>query len=395
MQQCVDCHSGRLPIVDKTQNVRKRPTDYHDVNTLSLMSSELYFEDGQIKDEVFVISSYLQSKMAKAGVTCSNCHNPHTGKFTFSGNQTYTQYQSATIYELLEHHQHKVDTPGAQCVNCQMPVRTYMQVDDRRDHSFVIPNAEVSAAINSPNACLNCHQTQGLPWIATQLSTLGSGKAQSTRLHALAEHWSNIHLLPEAERLSFAKQKQLETYPMVAAKLLEIINRQPSQASVSLPIDQLSSEQPLLRRAAIDVLSNLPANQGYQYLYPMLKNPLKSVRFHGTSLVASWLSQMPDTLLPELGFAINEYETSLLLTADFPTSQLSLAQLALATGDAISAQKHFEQALIITPNLPVAMLSFADFWWQTNNKTKELTQLEKAMVLPTYYINMVCIGYVK
>jgi tetratricopeptide (TPR) repeat protein len=381
MQQCADCHSRRLPIADKTQNVSKRPADYHDVNTLSLMSSELYFEDGQIKDEVFVMGSFLQSKMAKAGVTCSNCHNPHTGKLKFSGNQTCTQCHSAASYDLPEHHQHKVDTPGSLCVNCHMPARTYMQVDDRRDHSFVIPNAAVSAAIDSPNACVNCHQTEGLPWITTQLTTWRNGKTKSTLRHTPTDHWSNIHLLPDAERLSFAKQKQLEAPPIIAAKLLEIINRQPSQASVTLAIEQLNSEQPLLRRAAIDVLSNLPANQGYQYLYPMLKDPVKSVRFHATSLLASWLSQMPDTLLPELAFALNEYKTSLLLTADFPTSQLSLAQLALATGDASSAQKHFEQALIIAPHLPVAMLSFADFWRQTNNQTKELALLEKAMVL--------------
>jgi Zn finger protein HypA/HybF involved in hydrogenase expression len=136
MQQCGDCHSRRLPIADKTQHVSKRPADYHDVNTLSLMSSELYFEDGQIKDEVFVMGSYLQSKMAKAGVNCSNCHNPHSDKLRFSGNQTCTQCHSATTYELPDHHQHKMDTAGSQCVNCHIPARTYMQVDDRRDHSL-------------------------------------------------------------------------------------------------------------------------------------------------------------------------------------------------------------------------------------------------------------------
>jgi tetratricopeptide (TPR) repeat protein len=166
-----------------------------------------------------------------------------------------------------------------------------------------------------------------------------------------------------------------------------------------LAIEQLNSEQPLISRAAIDVLRNLPPNQGYQYLYPMLKDPVKSVRFHATSLLASWLSQMPDTLLPELAFALNEYKTSLLRTADFPTSQLSLAQLGLATGDTRSAQKHFKQALTIAPNLPVAMLSLADFWRQTNNQTKELALLEKPwfyiLILPTYYINMVRIEYVK
>jgi hypothetical protein len=37
---------------------------------------------------------------------------------------------------LPDHHQHKMDTAGSQCVNCHIPARTYMQVDDRRDHSL-------------------------------------------------------------------------------------------------------------------------------------------------------------------------------------------------------------------------------------------------------------------
>jgi tetratricopeptide (TPR) repeat protein len=256
-----------------------------------------------------------------------------------------------------------------------------MQVDDRRDHSFVIPSAEISAAIDSPNACLNCHQTEGLKWLAAQLKTWRSDKVKSKPEYAPSNHWSKIHLLSTTEQITFAQQTLQTASPMVGAKLLEVINRQPNQASVTLAIEQLNSEQPLLRRAAIDVLRNLSPNQGYQYLSPMLKDPVKSVRFHATSLLASWLSQMPATLLPELSFAIEEYKTSLLLTADFPTSQLSLAQLALAMGDKNTAQQHFEQALTIAPNLPMAMLAFADFWRQTNNQTKELALLEKAIAI--------------
>jgi tetratricopeptide (TPR) repeat protein len=388
MQQCADCHSRRLPIADKTQAVNKNPTDFHEQNIFSLMSSDLYFDDGQIKDEVFVIGSFLQSKMAEAGVTCSNCHNAHTGKLKLPGNQTCTQCHSAVTYDSPKHHQHKVDTVGAQCVECHMPARTYMQVDDRRDHSFVIPNAEISASIDSPNACLNCHKTEGLPWVENQLVTWKSDKSKSNPQTNPNDHWAKIHLLPNTEKVAFAQQKLASTSPVVGAKLLEIVNQQPSQASVTLAIEQFNSEQPLLRRAAIDVLRNLPPDQGYQYLYPMLKDPVKSVRFHATSLLASWLSQMPKTLLPELDFAIQEYKTSLLVTADFPTSQLSLAHLALAIGDNKTAQTHFEQALIIAPNLPSAMLAFADFWRQTNNQTKELALLEKAVALHTDFADV-------
>ena len=38
----------------------------------------LYYADGQIRDEVYVYGSFLQSAMYRAGVTCSDCHNPHS-----------------------------------------------------------------------------------------------------------------------------------------------------------------------------------------------------------------------------------------------------------------------------------------------------------------------------
>jgi hypothetical protein len=285
IQLCADCHSRRLLIAEKDPNT---PADYHAVNTLSLLSTDLYFDDGQIKDEVFVMGSFLQSEMSEAGVTCSNCHNPHSGKLKLIVNHTCTPCHSASTYDMPAHHQHKVDSAGSQCVDCYMPARTYMQIGDRRDHSFVIPKAAVSGAIDSRNARLNCHQQEHFPWVAKQLKACSSEKSQSNSILAPSTHWSKIHLLSGEQQLAYTQQNLAVASPIVGAKLLEIINRQPSQASVSLAIEQLTSEQPLLRRAAINVLRQLPAEQGYQYLYPMLKDPLKSVRFYATSLLASW-----------------------------------------------------------------------------------------------------------
>jgi hypothetical protein len=43
-----------------------------------LIEPALYQSDGQIKDELFVWGSVKQSKMALAGVTCSNRHDSHS-----------------------------------------------------------------------------------------------------------------------------------------------------------------------------------------------------------------------------------------------------------------------------------------------------------------------------
>ena len=52
----------------------------HDTWRPDLLQEGLYFADGQIKDEVFEIGSFLQSKMAARGVACSHCHDPHSAR---------------------------------------------------------------------------------------------------------------------------------------------------------------------------------------------------------------------------------------------------------------------------------------------------------------------------
>ena len=77
--------------------------DYHygqsllDTHRLSTLESPLYWHDGQILDEVYVYGSFMQSKMAQAGVVCSNCHNPHSNELVAEGNAVCTQCHKARL----------------------------------------------------------------------------------------------------------------------------------------------------------------------------------------------------------------------------------------------------------------------------------------------------------
>ena len=51
---------------------------------------------GQINGEVYVYGSYVQSKMFHAGVRCTDCHEPHSGRTRFAGNAVCTQCHQAT-----------------------------------------------------------------------------------------------------------------------------------------------------------------------------------------------------------------------------------------------------------------------------------------------------------
>ena len=56
-----------------------------ETHTVSPLSRGLYHADGQMLDEVYNYGSFKQSKMFSAGVTCSDCHDPHSGKMRLSG----------------------------------------------------------------------------------------------------------------------------------------------------------------------------------------------------------------------------------------------------------------------------------------------------------------------
>ena len=54
---------------------------------------------------------------------------------------------------------------GASCVECHMPHKNYMVIDDRRDHSIMIPRPDLSVKFGHPNACNNCHTDKSFEWL--------------------------------------------------------------------------------------------------------------------------------------------------------------------------------------------------------------------------------------
>ena len=131
---------------------------------VALLDEDLYFPDGQIKGEVYEYGSFIQSRMFHAGVTCSDCHEPHSLKLRADGNNVCLQCHFAPKYDSPKHHFHQIGSPGARCVECHMPTRTYMVIDARRDHSLRIPARPVRQILGTPNACTNCHKDKSTRW---------------------------------------------------------------------------------------------------------------------------------------------------------------------------------------------------------------------------------------
>ncbi len=128
-----------------------------DTHTVSPLARGLYQADGQMLDEVYNYGSFKQSRMFAAGVTCSDCHEPHGAKLWVAGDSLCLQCHAADKYSAITHSRHDGVNPALSCASCHMPVRTYMVVDQRHDHSFRVPRPDQSAKLGTPNACNDCH----------------------------------------------------------------------------------------------------------------------------------------------------------------------------------------------------------------------------------------------
>ncbi len=155
VQACAPCHSRRGTVKEGYQP----GCNFDDYYSLQTLTDPVYHVDGQIRDEDYVYGSFLQSKMYHNGIRCSDCHDPHSAKLIHTGNQVCTSchQHAGGKYDSENHHHHKMGTQGAACINCHMATTHYMALDGRRDHSFRVPNPQLSVETGTPNACTACH----------------------------------------------------------------------------------------------------------------------------------------------------------------------------------------------------------------------------------------------
>ena len=169
LEVCARCHARRRPIVDP--HPYGRP--FLDTHVPALLEPGLYHADGQTLGEVYEWGSFVQSRMHRAGVTCSDCHEPHRAALRAAGNAVCAQCHLPARFDTPAHHHHRADTEAARCVSCHMPAQTHMGVDPRRDHSFRVPRPDLSVTLGTPNACTGCHRARPPQWAADRIRAWG------------------------------------------------------------------------------------------------------------------------------------------------------------------------------------------------------------------------------
>lgn len=372
---CAACHSRRAEMDEDHAGKA-----YSDLFQLRLIDEPLYYPDGQVSDEVYVYGSFLQSKMYQAGVACSNCHQPHSGKLVAEGNAVCSQCHMPTVYDQASHHHHEAGSDGAACASCHMPATTYMGVDSRRDHSFRVPQPHLTTRLEIPNACNRCHSDKDAVWATAAIDQwYPNAIARYPHAEIFAAARANH---PEAVTGLAAIANDPATPDILRATAVQESGRFPGEGAIPFLQSQLVADNPLIRAAAVFAVEFLPAPNRYALLQPLITDPSKLVRMNVASrLVDVSPQQLSANGQGELQALQQEYLDWLKLNGDTPESLLSLGNYLRGQNQAENAERAYRQALRISPGFIPALLNLADLYRQSGMEDQAGVLLKQAITL--------------
>lgn len=378
---CASCHSLNGVIGDLNSN-----ENFYDKHQLRLLDQNFYHYDGQIKEEVFVYGSFLQSKMHQKGVVCSDCHNPHSGKLKKEGNEVCSSCHNRKFYDNEEHHQHLPSSEGAQCINCHMPAKNFMKIDPRRDHSFKIPRPDHSIQFNTPNACQTCHLEKGNRWALDAI--------KKWKKHLLDDDFTGAFFEASERGRGYKLVMIIDdgSQPsIVRASALQLLIPTDYAEKSKIAIKYIDAPSALIRRAAIQLLEPYIA-QEYHLLVKKLKDPIKSVRLEAARVIIPISNQLMKVTEYKVDIenALIEYQKTQNINADMPNAQLNLAELHLAQGNIEDAEKAYLLAKEQAPNYPPVYINLAELYKRLGREEKSIQLLETLIdknpsYAPAYY----------
>ncbi|MEO0998920.1 MAG: tetratricopeptide repeat protein, partial [Pseudomonadota bacterium] len=335
-ESCGRCHARRNTLTEHYEYGKPLA----DTHLPALLQDGLYHADGRILDEVYVYGSFAQSRMHAAGVTCTDCHNPHSGRL-HGGADANAVCAQCHLPQTFAGTAHGGEQAGA-CVDCHMPATTYMGVDERRDHSLRIPGAG-----DAPT-----HYGQAI-------AAGRAGPANDTLLAALRR----------------------ESPAIATATMLTLL--QPSRdAGVAAAVAEgLRDADPLVRIGGLRALSALPVERRVALGSPLLRDPVRGVRVEAARTLAEVAPEVRGQDAEAFAGAVDELRSALALTASLPESAIRLAELESGLGNMDAAAGHYRHALKLDERFAPARHAYGLFLVRAGQAVRALEYLRRAAEL--------------
>ncbi len=232
-----------IPAVTPLPLTTSRDSRFSTAYVPSLLEEGVYYPDGQILEEDYEWGSFVQSKMYHEGVTCSDCHDPHTAKL-----------RSTNLNAVCEkcHSAAKFDSPAAPSSpgwKCRRALRQlpYADQDLHGGRCPTGPQLPRTAPgflrrYGTPNACTQCHKDKSNGWaVDAVVKWYGPNRRQES--HFVEAIDAGRRGLPNAERTLTALIQDSAKPAIARATALSLLPAYLSPASMPAVQTALADER--------------------------------------------------------------------------------------------------------------------------------------------------------
>ena len=357
LQVCARCHARRSQLTDDIRAGQPLGDGFRAV----LLERGLYRPDGQMQDEVFNYGSFLQSRMFSKGVSCSDCHDPHSQKLRAEGNAVCSQCHQPRRYETAAHHFHDPSSKAGQCTSCHMPAVTFMGVDSRHDHSFRVPRPDLAASLGLPDVCAGCHADKPSGWAAQELQRRLGNPPSGFQTFAEAFADADRGAPGSAEKLAKIAGDPAQPAIVRASAIARSSRLEPALAGIDIR-QALADPAPLVRRTGAEAAAN--TDDPTPWLAPLvrlLSDPIREVRIEAARALAGPAElRLSDRDRAVFRAALDEYVAVQRYNADRGEAHMNLALLEIRRGNGLLADSHLTQAIAVDPTFVPAYLQLAE-----------------------------------
>jgi predicted CXXCH cytochrome family protein len=358
VETCGLCHARRGQLSEDWKPGRP----LSETHRVLLLDRQRFHPDGQMRDdeETYNYAPFKQSKMFAKGVTCSDCHDPHSAALKAPGDGVCVQCHAPAKYESVAHRHHTDVSPPPGCPSCHMPERHYMVVDRRHDHGFRIPRPDLSVQIGTPNACNDCHRDKPAAWAVQQVETWFGPERRGYQTYAGAFHsaWTEA---ADAQALLAAVAAPNDIPGIVRASALGEL----PVPDIDLIRRGLADPDPLVRLGALDGLDGVPADQLWILASTQLTDPVRGVRVRAAELLASVpAARQPAADRDKFAQAAAEFVAVQKLNADRPDARTGLGNFLARQARAAEAEAEYRAALRLDPSFSPAAINLSDLFRQ-------------------------------
>jgi tetratricopeptide (TPR) repeat protein len=351
-----------------------------ETHVVSPISRGLYHADGQMLDEVYNYGSFKQSKMFAAGVTCSDCHEPHGAKLRAPDDGVCGQCHASDKYASVAHRHHEGASPPLGCASCHMPAHTYMGVDRRHDHGFRIPRPDLSVKFSTPNACNDCHTDKTPQWAAASIEGWHGPNRKGFQSYAAGLHaaWTGR---ADASPLLAEIAADRQTPAIARASALTKLGARVTPSNMAVARSGLSDPDPMVRIGALDMLEGVPLAQRWPLASLLLTDAVQGVRIRAASLLAGVpTAQLNASDRQRFGRAADEFIAAQKSNADRPEARSMLGSYYAQRGATAEAETEYKAALRLSPQYMPAAINLADLYRRLQREYDAENVLRAAIV---------------